>query len=156
MRSAICVLVSWFAAACASAPVRGPMPPVTLTAPVSPDSAIRLVAVALAAERLPIDGDSLVQHQRAVSSTFEVRKGGLGQATIRFRLHATGDGPDSSFSRISFDATAEERGRAFEFAVENPREPRRLRGPHPLNPNDREVRGRLASLLDRLAGLGIR
>jgi len=140
-------------AACASIPKSAPLPPLSLATPVAPDSAIRLVLAALVAERLPVDGDSLQPGQRGLTSTFRVREGGLGQSIIVFRFRAALDPPEGS--RISFDATAEERGRAFAVGIEDARNPRRLNGPHELNPNDREVRQRLARLIDRLANLGL-
>jgi hypothetical protein len=129
--------------------------PMTLAVAAPPDSALRLVRAALLAEHLPVDGDSAASFVRTLSSTFRVRPGGLGEATIVLRFRATSDAPDGSGARVEFEATAEERGRALSVGVDDARSPRRLSGPHAINPNDREVHRQIAALLDRLATLGV-
>lgn len=144
-----------FVAGCMPGPRTSPLVPANLAAAVTPDSALRLVRAALLAERLPVDGDSVVPYIRTLSSTFRVRPGGLGEATIVLRFRATADAPDGKGARIEFDATAEERRRALSVGVDDARNPRRLVGPHAINPNDHEVHQRIARLMDRLATLGV-
>lgn len=134
---------------------RGPAPPLLpldLHATFAPESALRVVAAALRAERLPVDGDSVGAGQRTLTSTFVVRPGGLGESTIQLRVRCL---PEGEGARVALDATAEEKRRLLEVGMEDPRDPRRLRGPHVVNPNDREVWQRIRTLLDRLAAMGI-
>jgi hypothetical protein len=102
-----------------------------------------------------VDGTPIQAGLRTLTSTFRLRTGGIGESTIVFRFHAVVDESDSLASRVTFDATAEERGRRMSVGVDDPRDPRQLSGAHALNPNDREAQGRVARLLDRLAALGV-
>jgi hypothetical protein len=139
---------------CAPVHSTPPVLPMNFVVSAPPDSALRLVRAALRAEHLPVDGDSAASYFRTLSSTFRVRPGGLGEATIVLRFRATADSPDGQTARVAFEATAQEHPRALSVGVGDNRDPRRS-GPHEINPNDREVHQRLARLLDRLATLGL-
>ena len=147
---AAAIVLVWVA--CVPAPPTSPFPE-RLRGTMAADSAVQVIAAALRAERLPIDGESVAAAQRVVLSTFTVRQGGLGESTVRLRFRVTGDGDQLN---VSFEAEAQERRRVIEVGVEDPREPRRLAGPHVINPNDREVIGKVESLLKRLATAGLR
>ncbi len=146
---AAAIVLVWVA--CVPAPPTSPFPE-RLRGAMAADSAVQVIAAALRAERLPIDGESVAAAQRVVISTFTVRPGGLGESTIRLRFRVSGDGDQLT---VAFEAEAQERRRVIEVGVEDPREPRRLAGPHVVNPNDREVIGKVESLLRRLAASGL-
>jgi hypothetical protein len=153
MRRVVWVAVAaGLGSACVPSPAASPFPE-RLTAAIGTDSAISVIARSLREERLPVDGDVVAPGTRVLTSTFTVRPGGLGESTIRLRFRVNEDGDRVI---VAFDAEAQERRRLIEVGVEDPREPRRLVGPHVINPNDREVIGRVRALLRRLAGYGIR
>ncbi|MBL8983310.1 MAG: hypothetical protein JNL26_14050 [Gemmatimonadetes bacterium] len=142
-------------AACATASRHAIELPARLVSPVSGDSALRMVRTVLLEAHYVVDGDPLQDGLRTLTTSRVLRRGGLGETVLVFRFHAAPDVPGASGSRLTFDVTAEERGRVVSIGVDNPRDPRQLRGQHALNPNDREAQGLVKSLLDALAQRGI-
>lgn len=129
--------------------------PARLASPASGDSALRMVRTTLLEAHFPVDGDPLSDGLRTLTATRVLRRGGLGETVLVFRFHAAPDATGTTGSRLTFDVTAEERGRGVSIGVNDPRDPRQLRGAHALNPNDREAQGLVADLLERLAKRGI-
>lgn len=126
--------------------------PRTLLAQIPLDSARRLLLLALEAEKLTVDGTPLPTGN-VVTSTFTVRRGGVGESEIRLRLRLARDGVDGAniaATLLFLDATAREKNRLIAMSPEAARSPTLRRDPHPINPNDREALGRIARLIQRL------
>jgi hypothetical protein len=143
---------------CASAPSGSSgLPPYTLAVSASPDSALRLFRLALAAEHLPADGVG-TDAVYSVLSTFTVRRGGVGEAEIIVgaRAYAEPALPQGGVSSIlEINATARERRGMIAMSPEEARSPVGMsRDHHAINPNDREVLGILGRVLDRLTAAG--
>lgn len=153
MRGGVAVLMG-----CATTPAGSAgLPPYTLSVAASPDSALSLLRLALEAERLPVDGVG-VEGAASLTSTFSVRRGGIGEAEIVIsgRVRAEPTPPHGGMSSIlEINATARERRGMIAMSPEEARSPVAVRGNHhAINPNDREVLGILGRLLDRLSAGG--
>lgn len=134
------------------------LPPFVLVAPLPVDSAQGIVLAALDAARLPVDGAPVTPPVRALTSTFIVRPGGIGEAEIRLMLRLRPDpSPDSarpSGTLLEVDATARERGRMLTMSPQDARSPSLSRTPHAINENDRETLGRIGELVRILESRG--
>ncbi|MEO7964819.1 MAG: hypothetical protein ABIT38_13030 [Gemmatimonadaceae bacterium] len=146
-------------AACASA--RGTpadLPPFRYGAPLSGDSARTIVLAALDSARLQVDGAPLPSGRNTFSSTFTVRKGGMGEAEIqlmlRLRAPEANDSTLHALSILEVDATARERNRMLTMSPEEARQPGRTRQTHPINADDRDALGRLGTFLRALERSG--
>jgi len=131
------------------------MPPHVLTVPLGPAAAQAALIDALSAEGLVPDGGAGADGG-SLTTTFVVRKGGMGEAEIRLQLRLTSDGiPGSEGGMLlRIEATARDRNRMITMSAEEARSPRLSREPHPINEHDRETLGRIARLVDRLSRAG--
>lgn len=143
--------------ACASAGAVRPTPlPHRFLIPVGVDSARSLAGEALTQEQLPIDG-SRGAGSGQLTSTFLVRRGGMGEAEVRLTLRLSTDTPSDPPEGgviLDLDATIRDLRRMVLMSPEDARSPRMTREPHPVQDNDRETLGRIRKLEDRLQQLG--
>ena len=127
------------------------LPPFLLVSPLPLDSARGIVLGALEQAELPVDGAPVAPHVHALSSTFVVRQGGMGEAEIRLMLRLRPDSPPDSAhppaTLLEVDATARERGRMLTMSPEDARSPALSRTPHAINENDRETLARIGRLV---------
>lgn len=148
-----------FAVACATARAHtGDLPPVSYTSTISIDSARALVTAAFESAKLPVDGGATVPRAPIVSSTFTLRKGGMGEAEVRImariREEETGDSATKQQAVVDVDATARERNRMLTMSPEDARSPVRSRETHPINANDQEALAKVSALLRALEARG--
>jgi len=139
---------------CASAGARGrtPPPPFALVLSGPLDLARASVRAALEEEALRIDGQPSPDSD-ALSSTFVVRRGGMGESEIVLRLRlspATRPGHDPPSVRLHLEATAREVRRMRFMSPEDARSPRTSGEAHPVQDNDRETLQRIGRLVTRL------
>lgn len=143
--------------ACASAGTRRPSPlPHRFLIGVGVDSARALARAALTDEHLAVDGSS-ASGNNAMTSTFVVRRGGMGEAEVRLELRLSTDSPSDPPAggvMLDLDATIRDLRRMMLMSPEDARSPRMSREPHPVQDNDRETLGRIRKLEDRLQQLG--
>ncbi|MBK8057791.1 MAG: hypothetical protein IPK33_07930 [Gemmatimonadetes bacterium] len=140
---------------CATSRPRLQLPPYTLMSATTLDSARSLVREALDSARMTVDGAPAADAD-VVTSTFVVRRGGMGEAEIRLRVRLQREPADDARAGIVLvvDATARDRNRMLTMSPEEMRSPRMSRDPHPINENDRESLQRIARLLDLLKQRG--
>ncbi len=120
------------------------------------DSARTLVGAALSQEKLPLDGGALAGLD-ALSSTFVVRKGGMGEAEVRLAFRLSPDAATDARTSgvvLLLDAAIRDLRRTMLMSTEDARSPRMTREPHPVQDNDRETLARIRRLEDRLQLLG--
>ena len=103
-----CATVVALAMACGTRIPARDVPPLAISFGVSQDSARAILVAALRAERLPVDGGN-VPH--VVSSTYPVRRGGLGEGTIRIRFAVDPDNGGNAV--IIVEAVQTERRRSM-------------------------------------------
>jgi hypothetical protein len=140
----------------ANARQRAASPPYTLGMSGTLEQARASVLAALEEEALRVDG--LPASDRNVfTSTFVVRRGGMGESEIVLRLRlgtdAEGSG-ESSNVRLLLDATAREVRRMVLMSAEDARSPRNNGDAHPVQDNDRETLQRIGRLVARLEHSG--
>ena len=106
---------------------------------------------ALDRAELSVDGAPVAAYNDVLSSTFVVRRGGMGEAEIRLMLRlrpeAESDSASVPTTLLELDATARERGRMLTMSPEDARSPALSRTPHAINENDRETLGRIGRLV---------
>ncbi len=120
------------------------------------DSAQALVGEALTREGLPRDG-SPDATTTPITSTFVVRKGGMGEGEVRLTMRLSRDAVGDSLEPgvlLELDATIRDMRRMMLMSPEDARNPRLGREPHPVQDNDRETIARIRKLEDRLQQLG--
>jgi hypothetical protein len=120
------------------------------------DSAASLVDSALRLEELAADGGRSAR-TGPISTTFVVRRGGMGEAEVRLTLHLSADPSSDSATAgvvLVLDAAIRDIKRMMVMSTEDARSPRMSRETHPVQDNDRETLQRIRRLEDRLRQLG--
>lgn len=103
--------VALTATACATTRVpASDVPPLTIAFPFPRDSARSLLLAAMQAERIPIDGGGDAPGS-TVSSTYTVRRGGIGESSIRLRFVIEPD--EAGTTLIMLEAIATDRVRSI-------------------------------------------
>ena len=103
------------------------VPPLALAFSGPVDSTARLLADALRAERVSMDGDT-PPGARRITCTYTVREGGIGEAVIRLRWVVEPD--QGGASLVTLEAVETDRGRRIAMAD---------RGSVPQRPQSRSV-----------------
>lgn len=84
------------------------VPPLTMAVAVPNDSARALLLEAMRSERVPIDGNG--HDGSVVTSTYKVRRGGIGEAEVRLRFLLATDDAGSTLIEVEGISTERPRG----------------------------------------------
>ena len=138
------------AGACATRLPARDVPPLAIAFNVPSDSARGLLLAAMRTERVPIDGDGQIPG-RVVTSTYSVRRGGIGESEVRLRFVVEPDA--SGAALILVEAVGTDKMRSIAMTGDRTA-PARRPGPHPVTPDDLEALRPVQRLLRRLETLG--
>ncbi|MBC7894603.1 MAG: hypothetical protein H7066_04270 [Cytophagaceae bacterium] len=127
------------------------VPPLTVAFPVGVDSTRALVLGAMRAAQLPIDGGGSDPSARTISSSYTVRRGGIGESAVRVRLALEPDG--ATVTLVAIEAVATDRGRSLSVGADR-NAPVQRPSTREVGGNDIEALRPVQRLLRQLESLG--
>lgn len=138
-------------AGCATSIPARDVPPLTVAFPLSVDSTRTLVLGAMRTAQLPIDGGGGDASTRMISSSYPVRRGGIGESAVRVRLALEPDG--AAVTLVLIEAVATDRGRSLTVGGDR-NAPVQRPSTHEVGGNDIEALRPVQRLLRQLESLG--
>lgn len=127
------------------------VPPLTVAFPVSVDSTRTLVLGAMRAAQVPIDGGGGEPSMRMISSSYTVRRGGIGESAVRVRLALEPAG--AAVTLVAMEVVATDRGRSLSVGADR-NAPVQRPSTHEVGGNDIEALRPVQRLLRQLESLG--
>lgn len=127
------------------------VPPLTVAFPFGVDSTRALVLGAMRSAQLPIDGGGGDPTSRVISSSYTVRRGGIGESAVRVRLGLEPDG--AAITLVAIDVVATDRGRSLSVGGDR-NAPVQRPSTHEVGGNDIEALRPVQRLLRQLESSG--
>ena len=127
------------------------VPPLTVAFPLPVDSTRAVVLGAMRAAELPIDGGGGDRTTRVITSSYSVRRGGIGESAVRVRLALEPDG--AALTLVTVEAVATDRARTISVGADRSTSAQRP-STHEVAAEDLEALRPVQRLLRQLESLG--